>query len=595
MLIPIRALIMKQREVLAGSGLPQHFAGLVSPTEFIVQRRSLELVEQFFSNSRLARAASSALAQYFDDPEADRALKKAFHCVYEDQLRALALHIDLENATNKGEVDSSNGLVAVSTTPLSHSSFIKRDIATCGVTINHANNIFNHLSILWSLWLAVLSEAVYFLASIVWIFVRHGTRKCEPVSCRVATSNFMPEHYWTPLRDAFESLGDWSDRHLMIVMDRTNNKETYLGQFQCIHPDQLKVPRIPWLRRVVFPGVKLFFVVLLISIASIGNARCLLLLLECFRQAVVSLEIWRLAFNLSCTYYIDNVEYAAGHYARAIIFRKFGGQMVRWPASQMDTQGCALSYLGYDLFLSGGNYQEREYGASWSPRIRLRSVGIIANDQRFLDAAQQSDSWLTERIDSHIRAGGKVVAFFPGSLVVGTPFEWKMPIIDILVELRRVLAKDPGWLLVIKPKGSHEALYDWMKAEPRLSDWLEEDSVVSIRSGVRGTGNFAAGWLLERVNLGVCDGGSIQAEGLVQGVPMIAYRPLWADTPFVRTLTQCGLCHTKPEELRMALLRYMHAPESCDVPYKQFRKWFDPFGDNQAMIRIARELSEKNQ
>ena len=63
---------MKQREELAGSGLPQHFAGLVSPTEFIVQRRSLELVEQFFSNSSLARAASSALAQYFDDPEADR-------------------------------------------------------------------------------------------------------------------------------------------------------------------------------------------------------------------------------------------------------------------------------------------------------------------------------------------------------------------------------------------------------------------------------------------------------------------------------------------------------------------------------------------
>ena len=71
--------------------LPGH---LLSPLDAAAERIGQSIVEEFFAESRDARAISTAMCRYFNDTEATRALKKEYHNVFERRMRGVALYLD---------------------------------------------------------------------------------------------------------------------------------------------------------------------------------------------------------------------------------------------------------------------------------------------------------------------------------------------------------------------------------------------------------------------------------------------------------------------------------------------------------------------
>jgi hypothetical protein len=369
---------------------------------------------------------------------------------------------------------------------------------------------------------------------------------------------------------------------VLIVVERSHQQSLWQGRARLIDPGTLPVPRLAWTRRVLLPGVRLFAELVALSLIAWRDARCLELVTECFRQARSSLGVWRLAFNLSFDFYLDISEYSAEHNVKAIVFKKFGGKLVRLPHSQLDSS--ALFYLSYDTFLSGGSYQAEEYGASWSPRTRSMSVGLMRNAQNGQGGV---DPELAARIDGHAQGGKRIAVFFvPGKT------EWfGGPALKALIGLRRALRDREGWLVVIKPKSMRDqGFYALMEGEPELKGWLAAPEMVAIWYRGRFRQGCSAKWLIDRMAFGVSLGGSVQVEGLTRGVPVFAYWPVWHETPYKRKLAECGLLHDDAGAFEATLNRYMEAPGAFDIPYDWFRERFDPFSDDQALVRVANIL-----
>jgi hypothetical protein len=163
--------------------------------------------------------------------------------------------------------------------------------------------------------------------------------------------------------------------------------------------------------------------------------------------------------------------------------------------------------------------------------------------------------------------------------------------------MRAAIGEREDWMVLLKPKGpkgSHHVLYDWMKEDTGLRDWIDEERIVAVRYSAPDVEVCPAGWLLGRMTLGVCLGGSIQAEALVRGVPVFCFRPVSQDTTYVRKLAECGLLHENADGFEAALRRYIEAPQAFEIPYEWFRQRFDPYSDDRALERVAEVLLASN-
>ena len=544
--------------------------GYYSRLDTVAEGISLELVEKFFQNSNLAQKIARAYVDYLEDVEAERALKKGYHVAFEQRLRTVALRDDSESL----------GL-NLSSDPHPLDPHAGRSLTDCDpeFPVPFAPGFGHRLRH----WLLTLIEGFRFLVNAVLILLRYGAKGCEPIRCRIAAPDFAPPAHWSQLKDACVALGDWSSGHLTVVMERGDNPGLRDSEFSTVDPDSMPVPRRAWIDRVLIPGLFLVFRLAPLTVLAVRDSRCLELIAECFRQANASLKVWRIAFNVSFVYYLDNVEYDAVHNVKGIVFRKFGGRLVRWPRSQMDMPGAGLSYLGYDLFLSGGEYQAKAHGASWWPQTDLISVGLMANDRRVV-ARGDVRSTTTAQIEKHLKAGRRLAVFFGGSFVPTA----KKHALEILATMRRVQSDLEDWTVVFKPKGFYQQdFYGWMEADPRLHGWSDEKTVVAIRYDAPDHHPCATNWLIEQMSLGVCLGGSVQVEGLTRGVPVLSHRAFCTETPYIDVLRQYGLHHSDPQALEEALRLYLEDPEAFSIPYGWFRENFDPFSDDQALVRIA--------
>jgi hypothetical protein len=213
-------------------------------------------------------------------------------------------------------------------------------------------------------------------------------------------------------------------------------------------------------------------------------------------------------------------------------------------------------------------------------------VGLLQKDRR-ISAEERVAPWLAKWIDARIHEGRRLVAFFGQSLIDA----YRKGTLEVLSRLRAALGERDDWVVLLKPKGTHQVFYDWMKEDPRLLNWSDGERVIAVRYEAPGVEVCPAGWLIDRMAFGVClDVGSIQVEGLVRGVPVFCFSPVWQDTPYVRKLVECGLLHDDADLFEATLRRYIDAPGSFDIPYDWFRERFDPFCDDQALLRVARVL-----
>lgn len=552
--------------------------GFYSPLDMAAERMSLASVEALFQESQLARAIGHAYARYLDDPEAGRALKKGYHVTYEERLRTLALRLDPPTA---------HGFDSVSLPTGSHplGKYAQLDLANLGggdqsfgVRRGLGNSVWH--------WLSAMGRGLLFLVRATILLVRYGVSHVEPKYCRVASPNFWPEDRWMLLKQAGEELGIWAPGALLFVMETGNNQELHIGQFPALDPGRLLVPRSEWIRHVILPGIRLLLEIFPTWVRALPDARIVELVAECFRQAYGSLSIWRVAFNLRFDWYLDNAEYFPTQNVKGIIFRKIGGRLVRWPHSQMDMPGSGLSYLGYDVFLSAGEYQTRTYGTSWYPNCRAISVGHMQNDRR-VRAGQRVLPEYGSAITERLERGQSLAVFFSTSLVQGI----QPLVLELLAMFWRLLANRDDWFLVVKPKGAHD-LYKLMVNDSRFAGWEETPNVICLRYPTPGLEVCPAGWLIERMKFGVSLGGSVQVEALTQGKPLFAYRPVCQTTPYTQKLTECGLWHGNIESLEKALLQFIGNPNAYPIPYEWFREAFDLFGDDQALTRIATILLE---
>jgi hypothetical protein len=455
---------------------------------------------------------------------------------------------------------------------------LRRLDSQAGAALEGASRIPARL--VWRQWMLAVETGVRFILEAALLLLRKGASRCEPARCRVASPNYglflFVDHH------ALAALEKRIGGPVVILIERPNLREQWRGRAHIIDPNDLPVPRSAWFRHVLAPGLRLVAELLVLSLVALRDARCLELVAQCLWQARYSLAVWRIAFNVVFDYYLDVSEYGAEHYVKAIVFSKFARKLVRLPHSQMDTS--ALGYLGHDAFLSGGSYQAEEYGASWSPRTRSISVGLMRNVQNGFATV---DPELVAVIEAHVRADGRLAVFFtPGKT------EWfGGPALTALRGLLRAVGDRRDWLVVIKPKGERDqAFYGLVEEEPELAGWLASPRVAPLWYRGRFSRGCTARWLIDLMAFGVSLGGSVQVEGLTRGVPIFAYWPVWHETPYKRKLAGCGLLHVDAGALEAALRRYIDKPGSFDIPYDWFRERFDPFSDDRALERVAEVL-----
>jgi hypothetical protein len=357
--------------------------------------------------------------------------------------------------------------------------------------------------------------------------------------------------------------------------------------FPILDPASFRVPVGAWLSRVVGPGLRLTATVLAHAVRGRRDPRAVEAAVRALNLATASLRAQRIAFNVRARWYLDVMDYSALHNLKAAIFRPFGMGLACWPYHQLETPGSGLSYLGYDLFLSGGPYQHREYGATWNPGMQAVSVGQLRNDRRLAYGPRLNRQY-AERVDQRLRAGERMAVLFAGNDDPGFRAGGET-LFRVTVS---VFAGRPGWFLVIKPKKAErpDGVLSHMCRDPAIAGLLAKDNVVLLPCDAENPEVCPSAWLIERMNLGAALPGSVHWEGLARGKRMIAYFPVNQRTPALGALIKDGLLHETADSFRRALEAAADRPDSVAVPTDRIRADFDVFGDDKALSRIADAL-----
>ncbi|HTH15880.1 MAG TPA: hypothetical protein VL974_04445 [Magnetospirillum sp.] len=565
-----KSLLARLRDGLRRQEAPAPLGTLMSRTDAVAERLSAAAMEELFAARAGCQAVAAAFARFVGEPGGRQAIRKALHIALEDRMRAVALTADPPERNGFGPIPAiSLGW------PLDGAA-----ARALGLSPPPRRIGFHLLAVA-----GVLTQAVLLAVEAVAALAAPGRPPAARQHFSVAIPNFTHPHYWQAILDAVrERLGNRPDL-LLLINDQGRSGDAGPGTVG-VDPKRLPVRRGPWLRDVVLPSLRLLAAVLgRIAVAPFDGA-----VLEAARgaffEARQTLPTRRLLDNFAIRHYVDHTEYTATHVARASILHQSGGLMVRWPHCVMDNPGAALSYLGYDLFLSGGAVEKRDHGATWSASLRPVVSGLIKNDRR-LNEGQRVAPDIEARIAAHRAAGGRVAAYFGMSPVPG----FEVCVRDTLEAMADALAGRPEWLLVVKAKGPR-SLHVLERVFPDCAGFRrmrDAGRVLVVPYDQPGFEPCAAGWLCGHMDFGV-GFGSVQAEALVRGIPHFCYYPVMQDTPTQRLLAGCGLLHDDVATFRVALGRWLDAPEGFLLPIDVCREAYDRFADDQALDRVAELL-----
>lgn len=547
-----------------------------SDLDFASERLSLEATENFFATCPRAAWFAGELTRFLDDAEGLRVIKKYFHVVYELRMRNIANQADppsdygfgafaIQTPAHPIETACRNDLVAA----FPDRTFPQTEVSTVG-RLRHLVSVYA--------WGAAL------LAKSAWIGLSRGRAVVEPRRARLVAPPFWPQARWRQIVGALLNAGASEQNLLMFTREREPDPSHTAGDHAVLHDRDMFVPRGEWWRRVMWPTLKLAVRVFAVTPSCWSEPRNIEAARISLHLAFMSLDIWRVAFNVRFDYCLDIYEYGPQHLLKGIVFRKFGGAVARLPHSQMDTPGCALSYLSYDLFLTSGAYQGAADPATWMPGMRQVCTGQMLMDHRF-SHHQAAENAVTCEIERIAGQGRRIAAFFGPSSGFG--------LLEVAAQLLHVLwselCRTDGWTLVIKPKGTN-AFFDILASKPQFREILDDPRVVCVRYGEPGKEVCPSGWLLSKATMGVSLPGSVQVEGLTLGRPVFSYYPVNRDTPLWNRLRDAGLLGADLETMRRIFRTYFYDPSDAAVSYDWFRENFEPYGDGRALDRIAAAL-----
>lgn len=548
----------------------------LSPLDAAAERLGLPAVEALFTEHPAVRRIAVAFGQFLGDKtEGTRALKKDYHIALERRLRAMALHLDPADGYGLGPLP-----LGRTGHPLDGHALRLLGRAADASGLLRAGGLgraFRH-------WLQLLAWAAAFVGGMVFVLVTHGRPRVVPRVPRVATADFWEADFWTTFDDVLKDAGLWSDDCLLMVRERGGLEQV---PFPMIEPGALPVPVGPWLRRVVGPGVRLVAAILAAAVSGRRDPRVVEAAVRALNLAATSLNIWRIAFNIRPRWYLDIMDYSAVHNLKAVVFRSFGTGLVYWPYHQLESPGSALSYFGYDLFLSGGNYQFRQYGSTWNPNMEVRPVGQIRNDRRIAYGPRLVRAH-ADRLTAWLDSGEKMAVLFTGNDDPGFRGGSEMLFRTVL----GLFAGRKGWFLVIKPKKTERpgGVLQQMREEEETSALMEHDNVILLPCDESNPEVCPSAWLIEQMSLGASLPGSIQWEGLAMGKPLVSLFPVNQDTPAIRFLKDEGLLFETADGFKRRVEEIVARPGEFSVPLDRIHDDFDIYGDDQALGRICEAL-----
>jgi|AGTN01.2.fsa_nt_gi hypothetical protein len=549
--------------------LPLH---MLSPADAVAERLGTDAVDRTFQRPEVTRLAR-AFVRFLDDEEAERALRKELHAVYEQRLRAVALTMD---------PPGSHGFDSLSPGPLGH----PLDAAALADLLPHLPEGTKAPAIpappRLLQWFSLFSVAAITLGGALGVLLLHGRARVEPRHARVAAPNFWTIPSWRHLKDAAAENGLWRGNDLLFVLEHAAHVQVFRDSgFPCMDPAQ-PVPAGDWLVRVAGPAVALTVRSLWAAALKPADPLVLEVAARTLNLAARALKVWRMAFSLRCRWFLECADDSSLPILRAAILRKFGGASVRWPYSQNESPGIHLSYLGFDLYLSGGELQAAHYRSSWRTQMRTLAIGQVRSDRRYSITADPS---IAAAIAGRIAAGQHMAVYFGGSSGVG----FERPMRELARRSLRVLADRPDWFVVIKPK-LNDALYrDW-EQDSELAALLSAPNVMALHYSRPSVETCAPAWLIPRMALGLTVPGSVVIEALTAGVPCLSYWPVVTRTVLHDRLRADGLEVNDFASLDAALACAAVDPAGLAFDRQWYRWAGDVQGDDRALDRVARTL-----
>ena len=552
------------------------------PLEVLAEGAGENATEKLVSGSLPIASIGRALNALLDDGDGERALKKALHIVLEERMRSMAVTI---------EDPREWGLDSLTVDPGPHplDSF-------CAVELGRVSkrDIYAELTGRgWRLKIGLkqglkirarlLAGSGYAIWRAIHILVTRGTRRTEPTHTVALLSNFWAAEQFEFLADAAIEAGLDAPGQMLMLVERAQKLPRKGYDF--LYPERLKIPALEWARHVLFPTW--IFAAKMVTAAFRWNNQVPFVAFEGIRIAIEAQRIWPIALNVRCQTVSDVVDYLPAIVVKGAIFRKSGVTLVRWPTTQIDTFGCLLSNSPHDEFVESGNYLASAFARNWRCPEGGRAIGQIQSDIRVSSAARV-DSQLKRRIDG-LRTDKKLLAYFGHSPETGvTPM-----LIDTLRAVVEAVERQPDWFLVVKSKrrlvntGTGRTAYmDIISSLPEFQNWASNERIIFVDYASATEEICPTGWLLDIMDLGSGDHGSIVGECVARSRPYLSYAPVHYPTPFKQKLMESGVLSTNIDRFRERLDAALGGEVPCLDP--DWAQWaFDPYQDDRALERLA--------
>lgn len=326
------------------------------------------------------------------------------------------------------------------------------------------------------------------------------------------------------------------------------------------------LPRLAWLARC--RGV---------AALTTRNAAGWLASFAAWEMAYRSLK-WEAVSGAATIRVITNMEEQnPEHAVKTAVFGRRGGRTVRVPHTQADTPGNHTAFWMYHVVAVSNAYLPRVYGSTWWNRSVIELVGLIFNSPAIEDEPS------ARRLEE-IAARGPVLALLTGSQVGIQPLVHEA----IIRVAARTLIANPALQLVVKPKPSHASFLDQPPYRDLLAPFVDAGRVTVLQPPRRRPESSEA-WcsaqtLFRRSSACLTYGGSVVAEALALGVPIVVYPAVKAHvTRWVETFR--GTVIVDSEDAAVGLLQEIldRAPE---IDRDLLREHCDAFLDDKALDRL---------
>ena len=553
------------------------FAQAYCPLEVLAEGTGATSTERLVSQSIPISKIGEALNALLDDKDGERAFKKALHSIIEERMRSMAVTVENPLCWGLDKLTVDPGPHPLDTYCASELSRVSgRDIGSdltrqgwhLKIGLKQSVQIRGRLVL----------GSTYVVARALYILFARGKWKTEPTNTVALLSNFWSAEQFELLSEAASSAGFNAPGQMMMLVDRT--QELPAEGYEFLYQQHLKVPALKWVQEVVFPtGI---FALKIVMATFKWDPLIPFVAFEGIRAAIEAQKVWLVAMNVRCKTVSDVIDYLPTIAIKGAIFRKTGAKLLRWPTTQVDTYGSLLSNSPHDHFVESGNYLSSTFSSNWRCPQGGRAIGQIQSDIR-VSASTRVDPELKQKID-RLRMRKKLLVYFGHSPETGVT----RMLVDTLRVVVEAIERHPDWFLIVKSKRrlvntkSRQTAY--MEIISSLSEyqrWASNEQIIFIDYVSASEEKCPTGWLLDIMDLGSGDHGSIVGECVAVSRPYVSYAPILYPTPLKQKLMEAEILSTNIDLFRERLDNALEGKIPRLDP--DWAKWaFDPYQDGRA-------------